>query len=72
MLAWDDHLPVCPRCGDLLALNTLYCPECGVCVVVDRSVETVDRPNGLRSDQGGALDRPEAQGIASTPVEQRS
>jgi len=38
---------------------------------VDRSVETVDSPNGLRSDQGSALDRPEAQGIASTPVEQR-
>ena len=60
----DEHLLLTSAIYRLRTLGAQHSP-------VHRSVETVDRPNGLRSDQGRALDRPEAQGIASTPVEQR-
>lgn len=32
----SDHLPACPRCGDLLEAGALICTACGCYVTLDK------------------------------------
>lgn len=38
-LAAMDHLPACPRCGDLLEADALVCIDCGTRVIETDAAE---------------------------------